>query len=80
MTDVGKTRCRDLIRLNVIRLRHDRGWSQHQLAVEAGITRTYLSYVESEGRNVSADVICSLSDALDVDPRDLLKPQEEWPD
>lgn len=56
---------------NVRQARKDKGWTQEQLAFEAGVKRAYLSEVENGQRNVSLDVVEKLAKALDVSP-DLL--------
>lgn len=59
---------------NVRRFRTDAGISQEELAVRAGLHRTYISSVERAQRNVSLENICALASALGCDPRDLLGP------
>jgi transcriptional regulator with XRE-family HTH domain len=60
-------------------LRLEMGWSQMQLAVEAGgMHFTFVSQVERGVRNISLENICRLAAALAVDPSELvagLKPQ-----
>jgi transcriptional regulator with XRE-family HTH domain len=53
-------------------LRHERGWTQEQLAFEAGVKRAYISEVENGQRNVSLDVVEKLATALKVDPSALM--------
>ena len=53
-------------------LRTRRGWSQEQLAHEAGLDRTYVGSVERGERNIALDNIWLLADTLDVSPADLL--------
>lgn len=50
--------------------------SQEDLAFDAGINRAYLSTVENGKRNISIDNIFAIAIALEVDPRELLKPTE----
>ncbi len=57
---------------NVRKLRKERGWTQEQLAFEAGVKRAYLSEVENGQRNVSLDVVEKLAKALDVRPESLV--------
>lgn len=52
---------------NVRQARKDRGWTQEQLAFEAGVKRAYLSEVENGQRNVSLDVVEKLAKALAID-------------
>lgn len=74
------TTVQTLVRLNVRRLRLARGLTQEQLAADAGIARAYLGHLEARGRNVSIDVLAALAQALGVDARELLRPQDEWED
>lgn len=53
-------------------LRHQQGWTQEQLAFEAGVKRAYLSEIENGQRNVSLDVVEKLAVALKVEPATLL--------
>lgn len=53
-------------------VRHERGWTQEQIAFEAGVKRAYLSEVENGQRNVSLDVVEKLSKALGVGPEVLV--------
>ncbi len=78
MPEKTKSGCQELVRRNVRRLRTEKGWSQHTLAVEANITRAYLGRLEARGRNLTLDTICALAEALDVDPRELFRPPQEW--
>jgi transcriptional regulator with XRE-family HTH domain len=57
---------------NVRKARKDKGWTQEQLAFEAGVKRAYLSEVENGQRNVSLDVVEKLAKALDVEASTLM--------
>lgn len=59
---------------NVIRLRHQKGWSQEGLALEAGLHRTFVAHVERRMRNISLDNIERLALALSVPTYVLLTP------
>ncbi len=63
---------RELLALNVLRLRNERGWSQEALAFEAGLHRTFIAHVERQARNISLDNIERLATALGVEVADLL--------
>jgi len=52
-------------------LRLARGWSQEQLAFEAGLNRTYLGGVERGERNISLENIHRIAAALAVDVKKL---------
>ena len=51
---------------NLKRLRDERGWSQEDLANEAGLHRTYVSGVERGARNPTVMILERLSKALKV--------------
>ena len=57
---------------NLQRLRKAKGWSQEELAFEAGLHRTYISGIERGARNPTVKILETLSAALDVEPGDLL--------
>lgn len=52
--------------------RKTRGLSQEQLALEAGIDRTYVSALERQIYAVSIDTLAKLAKALAVEPSALL--------
>lgn len=55
---------RDLLALNVRRLRRDQNISQEALADAAGLDRTYLGSIERSEQNVSLDSLCALAHGL----------------
>ena len=67
---------RTLIGINVLRLRTQKGWTQEELAYEAGLHRTYISQVEKSTRNVSIDTIECIVAALEIDVRELFVADE----
>ena len=68
---------RTLIAKNLVRLRAAKGWSQEDLAWDAGLHRTFVGQVERELRNVSVDNVESLAAALGVDIRELFAPSPD---
>ncbi len=56
---------------NVRALRAAKGFSQEELAFEAGLHRTFVAHVERGARNISIDNIEKLAIALDVRCGDL---------
>lgn len=65
---------RAVLARNIIRLRHERKWSQEQLAFEAGLHRTFVAHVERHARNISLDNLEKIASAFGVDPYCLLLP------
>ncbi len=61
-----------MIAQNVREFRHERIWSQEELADRAGVHRTYISQVERAVTNPTATVIAKIADALGVKPAELL--------
>ena len=51
---------------NVRRQRHDKGWSQEELADRAQLHRTYISGVERGVRNPTVTVVDKIAAALDT--------------
>jgi transcriptional regulator with XRE-family HTH domain len=67
---------RSTFAMNLRRLRAVKGWSQEELAFEAGVNRSYLARVEAARANgpyVGLEVIGKLAEALEVDPAELLR-------
>ncbi|MDI1349202.1 helix-turn-helix domain-containing protein [Aquabacterium sp.] len=59
---------------NVRQLRRLLEVSQEALALESGLSRTYVSEIERGERNVSIDNMGALADALNVPLKDLVDP------
>lgn len=58
---------------NLKRLRAEKGWSQEELAEEAGLHRTYVSGVERGVRNPTITIVAALARALGVSAADLIQ-------
>ena len=54
-------------------LRIKQGYSQEELAGKCDLHRTYISDIERGERNVSIENVERISNALDIDPSELLK-------
>lgn len=66
----------DLVRLlgtNVRRARKVKGLSQEELALEAGMKRSYLSDLERGTRNPTVRALGRIARALGVEPGELLR-------
>lgn len=58
---------------NVRAARKEKGWTQEQLAFEAGIKRAYLSEIEGGKRNPTLDVVEKIAAALGAPPAELVQ-------
>jgi transcriptional regulator with XRE-family HTH domain len=65
---------RDLLALNMRRLRRSKELSQEELAHRAELDRTYISALERSVYAASVDVLEKLAAALAVPPAELLAP------
>lgn len=53
-------------------IREKKGTTQEQLALNAGLNRAYIGYIERGERNPSTDTVVKIARALKVSPKDLL--------
>ena len=75
MTDTTQAgTARKVFARNVRKLRRLLEVSQEALALESGLSRTYVSEIERGERNVSIDNMGALADALNVPLKDLVDP------
>ena len=56
----------------VRKLRHERGWSQEELADRAGLHRTFISQIERAVKRTTIRSVNKLAKAFDVKMGDLL--------
>lgn len=66
-----------LVGSNVRKLRKERGLTQEQLALEAGIDLTYVGGIERGRRNPSVNVLASIASVLGTEPSELLRPAND---
>jgi transcriptional regulator with XRE-family HTH domain len=64
---------REVFAANLRRLRNAKSVSQDELAYEASVSRSYLSQLEKGTFYASLKIIGRLSEALGVEPAELLK-------
>jgi transcriptional regulator with XRE-family HTH domain len=65
-------RKKNLLALNIKRIRLERGLAQERLALEAGVDRTLVSKIERVVANPSLEVLVKLATALQVSTQTLL--------
>jgi transcriptional regulator with XRE-family HTH domain len=58
---------------NLRRLRLERGLTQEQLGLDAGMTMADIGAIETQGREPRVTTIAKLAAALDVDPGELFR-------
>jgi transcriptional regulator with XRE-family HTH domain len=69
---------KEIMAINLRRLRHAKGMTQEQLAEEAGLSARYVGAIERADVSASVTVLGRIADALNVDPRDLIqKPRQK---
>lgn len=68
-------RGRELVGLNVRRLRVERGIAQERLAFDAGVDRSYVGGVERGEENPTVDILDKLAATLGVPVGELFSPQ-----
>lgn len=61
---------------NVRRLRLAKGWSQEELAAQAGLHRTFISQIERMVKTPTIESVDKLAKGLGVRPGALLDPPE----
>lgn len=66
-----------VIAKNVTKFRKQLGLTQEELAFKADIDRTYVGYIENAKQNISLEILCSLSKALNIDVLQLLHSEKE---
>jgi transcriptional regulator with XRE-family HTH domain len=68
---------RKLVGSNLARIRREKGLTQEQLEARSGFSQQYLSDLERGRRNPTIVTLFEISQALGVDPRDLITPDSE---
>ena len=74
MKKPSRLTARQVFARNLRRFRRMREISQEELALQAGMSRSYVSGVEREERNISIDNMGQLADALGVALKELVDP------
>ena len=69
----------EIIAGNIRRVRKEMGFTQAELAENAGISSGYMCDIERSRRWPSADIITRLAEVLKMDPFQLLLPTEDSP-
>ena len=72
----GEKDCRTLLSRNIKRFRSRLGLSQLHLALELGISTTFLSDIETGKKWVSAQTLSHIAKALKIEVYELFKPEQ----
>lgn len=64
---------KDVLALNLRRLRNERGWTQEELADRAGISSRYLGQIERGQASASVSVLGRLAVGLSVEACELIR-------
>ncbi len=65
---------KDIMAINLRRVRHDKKLTQEELAHRAGISARYVGKIERANVSASVSVLGRLARALDIDPCELIRP------
>jgi transcriptional regulator with XRE-family HTH domain len=68
-------RLRELVAVNLRRLRQIRNLSQEEVADRAGINRNYVGMLEREEHAATVDMLEKLADVPDADPIEFFRQQ-----
>lgn len=72
VTLVSKRIGRRIRQIREKRIKGDKKMTQEELALEAGLNRAYIGYIERGERNPSTDTLVKIAKALKVSPKELL--------
>lgn len=64
---------KEIVAINVRRLRHDKGWTQEDLADRVGLSARYVGQIERAQASMSVTVLGRLAEALKVEASELVK-------
>jgi transcriptional regulator with XRE-family HTH domain len=64
---------RQVFAANLRRIRHEKGFSQEDLAYDAEVNRTYMSKLEKGDTWVGLEIMVRLGKTLDVEPSEFLR-------
>jgi transcriptional regulator with XRE-family HTH domain len=65
---------KEVMAINLRRLRHAKKWTQEELAERAGLTYRYVGAVERADVSASVTVLGRLAEALEVEAAELVRP------
>jgi transcriptional regulator with XRE-family HTH domain len=66
---------RKVLSVNLIQIRHKRGWTQEQLSWKSKMSRTFIADIERQAKSPTVDSLAILAKTLRVKPEILLTPK-----
>jgi transcriptional regulator with XRE-family HTH domain len=67
---------REIVAINLRKLRHSKSMSQEELADRAGINRNYVGMLEREEHAATVDMLERLAEVLEADPAEFFRQQQ----
>lgn len=64
---------KETMAINLRRIRHERQMTQEELADLSGISARYVGAIERADKSASVTVLGKISEALNIDPSELLR-------
>ena len=64
---------KDIVAINVRRLRRERGWTQEDLADRVGLSARYIGQIERSQASMTITVLGRIANALKVEAAELVK-------
>ncbi|WP_349043041.1 helix-turn-helix transcriptional regulator [Agrobacterium sp. SORGH_AS 787] len=64
---------KEVMAINLRRIRHERQITQEELAYMSGISARYVGSIERADKSASVTVLGKISEALNIDPTELLR-------
>ncbi len=65
---------KEVMAINLRRLRHAKGWTQEELAERAGLTSRYIGAIERADVSASVTVLGQIAGALELEASELIRP------
>jgi transcriptional regulator with XRE-family HTH domain len=64
---------KEIVAINVCRLRHDRGWTQEDLADRAGLSARYVGQIERAQASMTITILGRIADSFKIEAAELVK-------
>jgi transcriptional regulator with XRE-family HTH domain len=64
---------KEIVAINIRQLRHERGWTQEELADRVGLSARYLGQVERSLASMTVTVLGRIAEALKVEAGELVR-------